>query len=68
MSAREREPPFDPELLPDTVYYSVNVYARALVAAETMTGLNGNVVYALPHDRLGEILRKYNRWKDISQR
>ncbi|HEX8412236.1 MAG TPA: P1 family peptidase [Thermoanaerobaculia bacterium] len=34
---------------------------NALVAAETMTGLNGNVVHALPHDRLREVLRKYNR-------
>ena len=40
---------------------------NALVAAETMTGLNGNVVYALPHDRLREILRKYNRLNDIIQ-
>ena len=34
---------------------------NALVAAETMTGINGNTVYALPHDRLREVLRKYNR-------
>jgi L-aminopeptidase/D-esterase-like protein len=34
---------------------------NAMVAAETMKGLNGNTVYALPHDRLKEILRKYNR-------
>jgi D-aminopeptidase len=34
---------------------------NALVAAETMTGINGNTVYALPHDRLIEALRKYNR-------
>lgn len=34
---------------------------NALVAAETMTGINGNTVYALPHDRLQEALRKYNR-------
>jgi len=26
-----------------------------------MTGINGNTVYALPHDRLVSILRKYNR-------
>jgi hypothetical protein len=31
------------------------------VAAETMTGINGNTVYALPHDRLRDALRKYNR-------
>jgi L-aminopeptidase/D-esterase-like protein len=34
---------------------------NALVAAETMTGINGNTVYALPHARLQEILKKYNR-------
>lgn len=37
---------------------------NALVAAETMTGLNGNTVYALPHDRLREVLRKYNRLRE----
>jgi len=34
---------------------------NALVAAETMTGIDGNTVYALPHDRLIETLKKYNR-------
>jgi len=34
---------------------------NAMVAAETMVGINGNKVYALPHDRLQETLRKYNR-------
>jgi L-aminopeptidase/D-esterase-like protein len=34
---------------------------NALVAAETMTGLNGHRVAALPHDRVRELLRKYNR-------
>jgi len=34
---------------------------NALVAAETMTGINGNTVYALPHDRLVDVLKKYNR-------
>jgi L-aminopeptidase/D-esterase-like protein len=34
---------------------------NALVAAETMTGKNGNTVYALPHDRLKKVLKKYNR-------
>ena len=34
---------------------------NALVAAETMTGINGNTVHALPHDRLREVLKKYNR-------
>ena len=34
---------------------------NAMVAAETMVGINGNKVYALPHDRLQETLRQYNR-------
>lgn len=34
---------------------------NALVAAETMVGINGNTVYALPHDRLIKILKKYKR-------
>lgn len=36
---------------------------NALVAAETMTGRNGLTTYAMPHDRLREVLRKYNRLK-----
>ena len=35
--------------------------ANALVAAETMTGINGNTAYALPHDRLRQVLKKYGR-------
>lgn len=34
---------------------------NALVAATTMTGIKGNSVYALPHDRLVETLRAFNR-------
>ncbi|MFL5593444.1 MAG: P1 family peptidase [Gemmatimonadaceae bacterium] len=34
---------------------------NAMVAAETMTGVNGNRAYGLPHDRLRAALRKYNR-------
>ncbi len=34
---------------------------NALVAAETMTGRDGNRVHALPHERLRDALRKYNR-------
>jgi L-aminopeptidase/D-esterase-like protein len=34
---------------------------NALVAAETMTGINNHVVMALPHEQLREILKKYNR-------
>jgi L-aminopeptidase/D-esterase-like protein len=34
---------------------------NCLVAAETMTGINGNKVHALPHEHLRQVLRKYNR-------
>ena len=34
---------------------------NSLLAAETMTGMNGHIVEALPKDKLKEILRKYNR-------
>jgi len=34
---------------------------NALVAARDMEGINGNKVYALPHGRLKEVLKKYNR-------
>jgi L-aminopeptidase/D-esterase-like protein len=35
---------------------------NALVAAETMTGIDGHTAYALPLDRLQEAMRKYNRY------
>jgi len=34
---------------------------NALVAAKTMVGINGNTVYALPHDRLIGILKEHKR-------
>lgn len=34
---------------------------NALVAGETTTGYKGNTVFALPHDRLRDTLKKYNR-------
>jgi D-aminopeptidase len=34
---------------------------NALLAAKTMTGINGNKIYELPEDRLIGILKKYNR-------
>jgi len=36
---------------------------NALVAAKTMTGINGNTVPALPHDAVVRILKKYGRIK-----
>lgn len=37
---------------------------NALVAAETMEGINGNKSYALPHDLLIKTLKKYKRVKE----
>jgi len=37
---------------------------NAMIAAETMEGINGNKAYALPHDLLIETLKKYNRIKE----
>jgi L-aminopeptidase/D-esterase-like protein len=34
---------------------------NALVAAETMVGANGTTIHAIPHERLKEVLKKYNR-------
>lgn len=34
---------------------------NAMAGAETMTGLEGHTVMALPHDRLQQALKKYNR-------
>jgi L-aminopeptidase/D-esterase-like protein len=34
---------------------------NAMVAAETMTGINGNTAHMIPHKRLRTILRKYKR-------
>jgi L-aminopeptidase/D-esterase-like protein len=44
-----------------TVDATEEAIVNALVAAETMTGINDRRVIALPHDRLVELLRKYNR-------
>lgn len=44
-----------------TVEATEEAIINAMVAAETMTGVNGNTVYAIPHDRLREAMRKYNR-------
>jgi len=38
---------------------------NALVAAETMTGINGSVVHALPHDELRAVLAKYGRLASV---
>ncbi|MGH7538140.1 MAG: P1 family peptidase [Gemmatimonadales bacterium] len=44
-----------------TVQATEEAIINALLAAETMTGADDLRVVAMPHDRLREILRKYNR-------
>jgi L-aminopeptidase/D-esterase-like protein len=44
-----------------TIQATEEAIVNALVAAETMTGRNGNIVHAIPHDRLRNALRKFNR-------
>ena len=44
-----------------TIQATEEAIVNAMVAAETMTGINGVRVYALPHERLRAALRKYNR-------
>lgn len=34
---------------------------NAMIAADTMTGINGNTRYAIPHDRLMAVMKKYGR-------
>jgi len=44
-----------------TVQATEEAVVNAMVAADTMTGIDNHTVQGLPHDRLREILKKYNR-------
>lgn len=44
-----------------TVEATEEAIVNAMIAAETMVGIDNHKVIALPHDRLREILAKYNR-------
>jgi D-aminopeptidase len=44
-----------------TVQATEEAIVNAMLAAETMTGADSIRTYALPHDRLRAVLRKYNR-------
>ena len=68
--AADREGLQDVEMLPNdaisplflaTAQATEEAIVNAMVAAETMTGINGNTVHALPHDRLIDVLKKYGR-------
>jgi L-aminopeptidase/D-esterase-like protein len=44
-----------------TIEATEEAVVNAMVAAKTMTGVDGHTVQALPHDQLREVLKKYNR-------
>ena len=44
-----------------TVQATEEAVVNAMIAAKTMTGVNGHTVIALPHDQLRKVLKKYNR-------
>jgi L-aminopeptidase/D-esterase-like protein len=52
-------------LFAGTIQATEEAVINALVAAETMTGINDRTIEALPHDRLREVLKKYNRLVDV---
>ena len=60
MLSNERMSP----LFDATVQAVEEAIINALVGAETMTGAENRTVTALPHDRVREILRKYNRLRE----
>ncbi|MCS4435227.1 P1 family peptidase [Aquiflexum gelatinilyticum] len=51
-------------LLEATVQAVEEAIINAMIAAETMEGINANKSYALPHGLLVEVLRKYNRLEE----
>ncbi len=44
-----------------TVQATEEAVINAMVAADTMTGIDGHTAIGLPHERLREVLKKYNR-------
>lgn len=44
-----------------TVEATEEAIVNAMVGAQTMTGVDGHTVIAIPHDRLKDVLKKYNR-------
>ncbi|HVG18392.1 MAG TPA: P1 family peptidase [Blastocatellia bacterium] len=51
-----------------TVQATEEAIINALVAAETMTGINNHKVIAIPHDRLKQVMRKYNRLQEATSK
>lgn len=44
-----------------TIQATEEAIMNAMIAAETLTGVDGHTAFAIPHDRLRDVLRKYNR-------
>jgi len=44
-----------------TVDATEEAIVNAMVVAETMKGIDDNMVHAIPHERLRDVLKKYNR-------
>ena len=55
----EIDPVFDA-----TVDATEEAIINAMVAARTMTGINGNTIFGIPHDQVRGILKKYGRLQD----
>jgi len=51
-----------------TVQATEEAIINALIAAETLTGIDNHKVTALPHDRLKEVLKKYNRLEERGEK
>ena len=51
-----------------TVQATEEAIVNALVAAETMIGVDGHKVSAIPHDRLKQVMKKYNRSVDAKEK
>jgi len=49
-----------------TVEATEEAIVNALLAAETLTGINNHRAEAIPHDRLREVLKKYNRLSEYT--
>jgi D-aminopeptidase len=51
------------KLFTATIQATEEAIINALVAAETLTGINGRIVYQLPQAPLTAILKQYGRWE-----
>lgn len=46
------------ELFRAVAHATEEAIINALIAADTMTGINGNTIHALPHDRVKSVFKK----------